>query len=414
MEIMVEDLDESLWVVALKDGRLEDLEVDPAIEEVRWGSIYWGKVERIDKTMDAAFIRLDIDNVGILFNSDVRIKDKKGNIKKGGADAIGKTLRPGQMIAVQAKSGYIPDQDLQGEPEREDKLPKLSMDITLPGRYLIFAPMIPENRLSNRIRDKKLRRQLTKMLNSVENINGCILRAAAANTQTDILIREGKILTEIWEQVESYFAGDEPQLIMLGPDAIQRVLSDNAGALIDRIDICTMEQYQNVEEWCEVYAPDLITKITPVEMDDPHADLALFDFRGILDQVENVFNPYAILDGGANLIIQDTAALTVIDVNRGPHKGSNLEINILAAQEVGRQLRLRNMGGIIIVDFLKMRTKRERDKLIEAMEEIFNDDPCTTQLHGITALGLAEITRKRRTPPLQDQFEHALESAYLV
>lgn len=410
MDILIDELDGSLWVAAVEKGKLEDLELDPENEEVRWGSIYWGKVLRIDKAMDAAIVQLDIDNTGILHNADVRIKPKRGPVKKGGGEAIGKLLKPGQMIAVQAKSGYIPtEDDGYNQPLESAKMPKLSMDITLPGRYLIRAPLMQTNRISNRIRDKKLRRQLNKMLDSIEHMNGCILRAAAANTQTDILMREGNILNSIWERLQEYFEGDEPQLIMLGPDAIQRTMSDNAHMTINRIDIVTMEQFENVEEWCEIYAPDLVTKITPVEMDNPYENLALFDFRDIFGQVEELFHPYAVLNSGANLIIQETAALCAIDINRGTHKGSNLDINVEAAREIGRQLRLRNLGGIIIVDFLKMKTKREEGILIAAMEDVFSDDPCTTQIHGITALGLMEITRKRRTPALLEYFSGSFE-----
>src|SRR5262245_6429233 len=107
MDIVVEELDGGLWVAATEAGRLQGLEVDPGKEDVRWGAIYWGKVIRIDKAMDAAFVQLDGENEGILHNADVRTFDGGGNVIKGGEQAIGKTLRNGQMIAVQAKSGYL-------------------------------------------------------------------------------------------------------------------------------------------------------------------------------------------------------------------------------------------------------------------------------------------------------------------
>ena len=386
-----------------KNG-LIGLEIDPANEEVRWGSIYWAKVKYINKEMDAAFLDLDGDNTGILHNKDVRIVDKKGKVKKGGDVAIGKLLNAGDMIAVQAKSGYSPRLD-STDLTMEDKSATVSMDVTLPGRHLIFSPMMAENRISKRIYDKKQRKQLTKMLNNVDNIKGCILRASAANVQTDILIREGKILKEIWEQLQQFLQGDEPSTIMLGPDALQRTLSDQAGKTISAIDIVTMEQYQEVEEWCEVYAPDLVTKIKPVELANQDMDLGLFDFHDVLDSIEDLFQPYVLMKGGGNIIIQETAALFAIDVNRGSDNRSSLAINLDAIKEVGRQIRLRNLGGIILIDFLKMRGKKEKEAFMNALEEIVIADPCTVQIHGMTALGLVEITRKRRTPPLQDRLE---------
>ena len=408
MEILVDEMEGSLWVATVEKNVLTGLEIDPVNEEVRWGSIYWGKVTKIDKVMDAAFVDLDGDNTGILHNKDVRVTDKKGNVKKGGDVAIGKLLRPGDMIAVQAKSGYLPRLD-STDLTIEDKSARVSMDITLPGRHLILSPMMEENRISKRIHDKKQRKQLTKMLNNVDNINGCILRASAANVQTDILIREGKILKEIWEQLQKFLTGDEVSTIMLGPDALQRSLSDQAGKTIGSVDIVTMEQYQEVEEWCEVYAPDLVTKIKPVELPDQEADLGLFDFHDVLDPIEDLFQPYVLMKGGGNIIIQETAAMCVIDLNRGSDTRSSLTINLEAITEVSRQIRLRNLGGIIIVDFLKMKNKKEKDAFMKALDEIVISDPCTVQIHGMTNLGLVEITRKRRTPPLQERLELSFE-----
>ena len=404
MDILIEEMDSSLWVAALDGGKLDGLEVDPAGEEVRWGSIYRAKVVSVDTALDAVYVDLDGDNTGILFNKDVRRTDKDGKLIKGGAEAIGKALPPGKVITVQAKSAYLAAAK-DFEPPREDKLPLMSMDITLPGRHLIYCPMMEINRVSQRIRDKALRKNLLKMLDALEDIRGCILRASAAHTQTDMLMREGKILKGTWEAMQEYLQGNEVGLIMEGPDAIERTLSDQAAQAIDRIEIVTMDHFHQAETWCDLFAPDLMTKIEPVELDNAVVDLALFEYRDIIGQIEDLFHSYAMLAGGGNIIIQETAALTAVDINRGGDKGSNLAINIAAAQEIARQMRLRNAGGIVMVDFLKMNSKRDEGKLIAAMEEAINDDPCTVQIHGMTALGLMEMTRKRRTPPLQERFD---------
>lgn len=408
MDILVDELEGSLWVASVTDHKLEGLEIDPVSEEVRWGAIYWAKVTHIDKTLDAAFVDLDGDNSGFLKNADVRILQKDGTYKKGGDIAIGKALKPGQMVAVQAKSGYLPRLD-STDLTFEDKSVSVSMDLTLSGRHLILAPMMVENRISSRITDKKQRKAMMKMLNAVENINGCILRASAADVQTDILMREGKILKSMWDQIQEFLKGNEAGLIMAGPDAVQRSLGDNAHRTINSIEIITMDRYQEVEEWCEIFAPDMVTKITPVELPDKNVELGLFDMRDILDSVEYLFQPYVILKNTGNIIIQETAALTAIDVNRGGDKRDRLSVNLEAAQEIGRQLRLRNLGGIIVVDFLKLNGKKERETFLSTLKDIAADDPCTVQVHGITNLGLVEITRKRRTPALQERFDSALD-----
>jgi Rne/Rng family ribonuclease len=402
LDILVDEHEGSLWVATVKDRKLTGLEIDPYEEEVRYGTIYWAQVIRIDKSLDAAFVNLDGENTGILHNADILVDGKRG-----GKDAIGKHLQAGDLITVQAKNGYLPRED-STDITMEDKSARVSMNITIPGRYLIYCPMMQEKRISRRITDKKQRKQLTKMLNSVENIDGCILRASAAFVQTDILIRESKILKEIWDQIQEFMQGDEIGPIMLGPDALQRTLSDQADKSIKTIDIVTMERYQDVEEWCEIYAPDLVTKVTPVELPDKNLELGLFDFRDILDQIDVLFQPYVIMNGGGNIIIEETVALTSIDINRGSDKRSSQTINLEAIQEIGKQIRLRNIGGIIIIDLLKTKTKKEREALIEALKEIAAHDPCTVQIHGITALGLAEVTRKQRTPSLQDRIDTTL------
>lgn len=389
-------------MAALKDGRLEGLEVDPVAEEVRWGSIYWAKVKTINKALDAAFLDLDGENAGILYNNDTRWVDDEGRIIKGGEEAIGKRLKAGDMIAVQAKSAYTPKVDDEYSSE-EHKTPQMSMDITLPGRYLIFCATMDCNRISQRIRDKALRQQLKSMLESMADVEGCILRAAAADTQSDVLIREGKILRGAWEDIQTYFTGDDAALIALGPDAIQRTLSDQAAQQIESIEIVTMDHFHQVEDWCAVFAPDLVTKIEPVELSNASEDFALFHERDIIGQIEELFQSYVLLPCGGNLIIQSTAALTAIDVNKGGCRDSHLGINIQAAQEIARQIRLRNAGGIVIVDFLKSQNKKDQGQLIAALEEAINEDPCTVQIHGLTALGLMEMTRKRRTPPLDER-----------
>ncbi len=403
MDILIEELQENIWALALDNGRIDGLEIDPHNEEVRYGSIYWAKVVRIDAGLDAAFLDLDGDNTGILYNRDIRYSDKDGTLRKGGDKPIGKVLHPGDFIAVQAKTAYLAqfDDEIWG---REDKTPQMSMDISISGRYLIYCPLMQKNQLSQRIRGSKLRGQMENMMDSLDDMSGFILRSAAADMQTDILQREGKILKEIWNEISVFLKDETPILVALGPDSIQRILGDHAMTPIERIEIVTMDHFSQVEDWCSIFAPDLVTKIVPIEMDGATQDLALFEHRDLLGQIETLFHEYAILPHGGNIIIQPTAALTAIDINKGSDKRSYLAVNLEAAQEITRQIRLRNIGGIIAIDFLKM-NKSDEKKFLKALDELTFTDPCTVQIHGFTKLGLLEMTRKRRTPPLHERFE---------
>jgi Rne/Rng family ribonuclease len=409
LEVLIDTIDESLWAVAVDNTTLQGVEVDPISEEVRWGTVYWAKVARIDKAMDAAFVNLDGENIGILHNADVRVLDKQGNYKKGGDKEIGAYLEPGQMIAVQAKAGYLPKNEDYYIDYPENKNPRVSMNIVLPGRYLLFAPFENSNRVSQRIRDQVLRKQLQEAIQSMTECKGCILRSAAANTQNDILMREARILELTWEQLQNYFKGSSPQLLMMGPGGAQRLLSDLANKQIERIEVSSQEYFEDALEWCEVFAPDLVTKVSINEASQDQSVLGLFEYRDLIEQIEDLFQPYVVLKRKGSLIIEHTAALTAIDVNRGADKRSNYEINCEAAHEIARQLRVRNLGGIIVVDFLKMKGKKEVDKLKKLLDDVFViDDPCTVQVHGFTKLGLVELTRHRRTPALLERFQSAI------
>lgn len=403
MDILIEEYNGGIWAAALQDGRIEGLEIDPANEEVRWGSVFWGRVTRVDAGLDAVFVDLDGTNTGILYNKDIRLTAEDGSITKGGDKPIGKILHPGTMVAVQAKTAYL-SQESDDWWSHENKTAQLSMDITLQGRYLIFCPLATTNRISQRIRGKSRRTQLEKMLTALEDMKGFILRSAAADLQTEILHREAHIMYEMWDQMRVFFEGNDPALIMEGPDAVQRLLGDKALNPIDRIEVVTMDHFEHVEDWCAVFAPDIMTKITPIQLDKATQDLALFEYRDILGQIEDLFQEYIILPSGGSMILQHTAALTAVDINKGSDKRSHLAVNIEAAQELARQLRLRNIGGMIVIDFLRMNDPKDQRALLSKLDDVTYSDPCTVQIHGVTKLGLIEISRKRRTPALSERY----------
>ncbi len=405
MDILIEDLNGSLWVAAVDKGQLRGLEIDPDLERVRYGSVYWARVKRIDASLDAAFLDLDGENTGILYNRDIRIKRPR-SVQKGGDVAIGKLLKPGQFLLVQARSGYLPKDADEDLPPLE-KTPVMTMDIALAGRFMIGTPLEGKSRVSGRIRDKKLRRQMEGMLADLQGVQGVILRKSAAHTQTDRIIREAKILRTVWENIERAGVGTTPHLIMLGANAAQRILADHAATRIDHIDISSLNAFAETQQWADIFAPDLVPKIRAADMSEDNVhDLGLFlEQNSLMDQIDALLNPYALLPGGGNIIIQGTAAMTVVDVNSARDRRGGLSVNLEAATEIARQIRLRNLGGIIIIDFLKMPNVTQRRKLIDHLQNQFDDDPCTVQIHGLTKLGLLELTRNRRTPTLAERVE---------
>ncbi|MBI1326367.1 MAG: ribonuclease E [Alphaproteobacteria bacterium] len=417
MHILIDDIEQHLWVAAVDKGRLQGLEIDPVNELVRWGSVYWGRVERIDKALDAAFINLDGDQFGLLNNADAFLIDSKGQpVKDTGDTAIGKKLKPGAFVLVQTKEGKIAP--LDGDENFEDidlpdKHPRLSMNITMPGRFLVYAPFEKGHRVSQRIREKTLRKRLEQLLNATGLSDGFILRASGVDTQNDVLIRESKILQAMWGQIQKFSEGADPQLIMLGPDALQRMLSDQAMQTITRIDGADADLAALAEEWCDLFAPELLAKIkfqlSAVDSKRVRPSLDFLSDHDLMSQIESLLSPYVLMEGGANIILQQTAALLAVDINRGADKRSSLAINTDAVKEIGRQMRLRNVGGAVLVDFLKMKSKKEEASLLEALNDMTDLDPCTVQIHGFTKLGMVELTRQRRTPALITRLENLLE-----
>ncbi len=403
MDILIEESEGALWAAAVKNNTIQSLEIDTVMEHVRWGDIYQGRVKTLDTARDAAFIDLGEGLTGLLYNKNIRIQNADGSVTRGGSDSIGKLLSPGDLIIVQAKTAYI-----ESDNDRytmENKMPEVSMDVSLQGRYLIYCPMMPTNRISQRVYNKKLRDQMRAMLDQLDDIHGCILRASAGNTQTDLLRREAATLKKGWDSIIGTIPDDEPQILAAGLDAVQRILSDMAGQSINSIEVVTMEHYEYAEQWCHIFAPDLAPKIRPVELENATDDLALFHERDIMDQIDALTKSYFTLPHGGNLIIQSTAALTAIDVNKGQDNRGHLDTNIEAAIHAMRQMRLRNIGGVILLDALKMKNKKEADQFLSVARNEAAKDSCTVQIHGMTGSGLLEITRNRRTPELAQRLQ---------
>jgi len=401
LDILIEDIEGSLWVAAIdKKNTLQNLEIDPYAEIIRWGSVYMGRVNRIDAAQNAAYIDLNDGFQGILYAKDVRTGKDPKDIK---GKKIGQLLRAGQMIMVQVKVPHNPaGWNDEGELPDAHKNSRVSMDIALPGRYLIYTPFSSNNRISKRISDKELRKGMTTMLKNIDSIQGCILRASAANCQTDMLVRECKILGAIWNNLCLYDGEEEPALLMLGPNAIQRTLGDLAADYVTSISVSTMDIFEDAEEWCDLFAPDLMTKIEPRSVENTRSGMGLFEIHDLIGQLEGLLQPYATLPSGGSIIIEETTSMTVIDVNTGSDKNA-FNANLEAVREIARQLRIRNIGGIIMVDFVNMQSKAEEGKILKTLEEQFSYDPCTTQCHGITSLGVYEISRQRRTPTLEEK-----------
>lgn len=405
MEILIDTINDSVCAAALgKDHSLQALELDPEFEHIRHGTIYVGRVNRIDATENTAYVDLGNNLQGYLNAKDARHLGKKSD------KSLSQWLNSGDLIIAQAQDGFI-DPIASASDGYEEKNVRLTMDITLNGRFMLFAPYRQDNTISSRIKDKALRQKLDEMLTS-EKMHGVILRAATALIQNDMILREYALLNQVWKAVLNNLPVENAaRPLLAGPDAIMRMLSNQTMNTIDRIEICGEALYEHTNHWCVQFAPDLVSKLELSSIDeDTHESERLLEQRGVLTPIEDLYRPYAVLKNGASIIIEETSALTAVDVNRGGASGNRLNINLDCAKEIMRQIRLRNLSGILMIDFLKMKNDTERKALTKAVKELALDDPYTVQVHGLTKLGLMEISRARRTPPLSERLASVINS----
>ena len=322
--------------------------------------IYLGRVDRIVKGMEAAFVKLGKDQTGFLPFSECPAPPRSGD-----------------LMPVQVK-----------KPPVGDKTPYLTADLALAGRYVILTPLTGQRAVSKRIQDDAARRSLLAIAARLAPAGmGLVMRAESADAEESVIREEIRALQQAWDQVaEKKQAASAPCLLRDRKDALSRLLRDEHGA-VD-----------------EILADDpaaLPPLPVPVKA-CPHP----FELYDVREKLKKSLQRKIWLDSGGYLVIDRTEALTVIDVNSGKFTGKKtgaestfLALNREAAREIARICRLRNLGGIIIIDFVDMQTEESRALVAQALREALQKDPVKTTLHGFTALGLMEMTRKKTDAP---------------
>ncbi|CAO3450226.1 Ribonuclease, Rne/Rng family [Azospirillum argentinense] len=381
----------------LTGGRLTDLYIDHAERPSLLGHVFLGRVERIATGLDGAFVDLGTGKSGLLSALDAR--GPKGRPKAKG-ERIGNLLRTGQTVLVQVKA------DATGS-----KGPSLTMDITLPGRFLVHAPLGRDVAVSKRLGSGPERAELARRIQNIAPGAGWIVRAGAATAPDGLLVAESDALHLAWRSIrDAAERGGGPSLLLTGPDAPRRALIEHGAAAPSRIIVDDAALARDLAGWCADRAPDLEERVEPFDarlLAAPCPDRTgggrqrLFDLRDLDAEIETLLGTRVPLSGGGSLVIERTEAMTVVDVNAG-ERGNPLDVNLEAAAEIARQLRLRNAGGIVVVDFVNMRNRGDAERLLNALSRAVEDDPAQTQVYGLSKLGLVEMTRARRGTALAD------------
>ncbi|HMG28096.1 MAG TPA: Rne/Rng family ribonuclease [Acidimicrobiia bacterium] len=360
------------------------------------GNIYLGKVQNVLPGMEAAFVDIGTPKNGVLYRGDVAFDP---NDVEESHPRIERLLKNGQSVLVQVTKNPI-----------GAKGARLTQEVSLAGRFVVMVPGQPETYgISKRLPDDE-RKRLRRVLEGLRPPDAGLIVRTAAEGATDVeLRRDVERLRAQWEQVSKVAArAKAPSLVYQEPTLVVRVIREEftkeyRGVVIDDRDL-----YEQVRGYVDAIAPELAERVEYYDAEEE--GLPLYERFHVQEQLLKALDRKVWLPSGGSLIVESTEALTVIDVNTGKNVGrTNLEEtvyrnNLEAAEEVARQLRLRDIGGIIVIDFIDMEIRKNRDDVMRAFREALARDKTRTQVFDISELGLVEMTRKRISEGLVETF----------
>ena len=382
-----------LTQIAVLEGRslIEHYVSRPAddVGEIH-GNIYMGRVQNVLPGMEAAFVDIGTPKNAVLYRGDLTYDAEDVESKGNRNDLrIEQMLKARQLIVCQVTKNPI-----------GAKGARLTQEVSLPGRFVVLIPNSKTYGISKRLPDDE-RKRLRAVLDKVKpDEHGVIVRTAAENVSSDELRADVERLLAQWERVDARARRvNSPSLLYREPDMAVRVIREEFNPEYRGVVIDDPELYEEVRSYVAGFNPDLVDRI---ELYDPAAEgMSIFERHHVHEQLHKALDRKVWLPSGGSLIIEHTEALTVIDVNTGKNVGTtNLEEtvyrnNLEAAEEIARQLRLRDIGGIIVIDFIDMEIRENRRKVVDAFREALARDKTRTQVFDISELGLVEMTRKR-------------------
>lgn len=378
-------------VALLEDGQMSEMHTETRGQERLVGNIYKGKVANILPGMQAAFMDIGLEKNAFLYAGDI-VRDMGDEAAGGGSPTaevpkISDVLRPHEEILVQVL-----------KQPGGTKGARVTTHITLPGRFIVLMPTVEHVGISRRVKDEEERSRLKDMAQRLCPPGmGLILRTAAAQASEAEIEAEIRLLKKIWQQIQDRAAVvSAPRLVHAEENLLFRTVRDAFTADIDELVVNDQEAYKRICDLIALLAPELRPRVRYYSGSVP-----IFDAYALEDKMERLLQRRVWLRNGAYLIFDETEALTVVDVNTGKYIGRSdlqetiLNTNLEAADEIARQLRLRDLSGIIIVDFIDMESEENRQKVLERLQNAVSSDPTRTHVLGMTQLGLVEITRKR-------------------
>ena len=386
-EILVNIAPQETRVALVESGVVQEAYVQRALRHGLVGNLYVGQVQRVLPGMQAAFVDIGLERTGFLHASDmVRLNDTGD----AAPPQISSLLTEGQKVLVQ-----VLKDPLGSKGARLTTLP------SIPSRYLVLLPSDQHVGVSARIEDdaerERLRTVVTDLVARSDPRFGVIVRTAGEGATEEQLAQDLAFLHKLWQVVSGEAARAEPRTLVHGDLPLaMRILRDLLGVDVDRVRVDSAEECARLKSFTGTFIPQAVGIIEHYDGAAP-----IFDLFGVEDDLNRALDRRVPLKSGGHLIIDQTEAMTTIDVNTGAYTGyrnleeTALKTNLEAAQAIARQLRLRNLGGIIIIDFIDMQDVAHREQITRLLERCLARDPARSVICPVSPLGLVEMTRKR-------------------
>ena len=397
-ELLINITPQETRVAFVENGVLQEVHIERARKRGLVGNVYYGKVSRVLPGMQAAFLDIGLERTAFLHASDIFASQENGKDTEHGRQGetnITELLKEGEMVLVQVVKDPI-----------GTKGARLTTQISIPSRYLVYMPGTDHIGVSQKIESEDERQRLKESVSSCNaelDPGGYILRTVAEGVSEEAIHADMHFLQRLWSAAKLRVEEDSRIGLVHGDlPLVMRTMRDLVGTEIERVRIDSRETFQKVHKFAGKFIPELMDRVEYYPGERP-----IFDLYGVEDEIQKALERKVQLKSGGYLIIDQTEAMTTLDVNTGAFVGHrNLEetifkTNLEATQAIVRQLRLRNLGGIIIIDFIDMLDPEHRRQVLRALEKGLEKDHCKTQITEVSALGLVEMTRKRTRESLE-------------
>ncbi|NLH50299.1 MAG: Rne/Rng family ribonuclease [Myxococcales bacterium] len=424
-ELVINVTHQEKRVALLENGHLVELHIEPVRERGIVGNIYKGKVMRVLPGMQAAFVDIGLDRAAFLYVADVRDPEKEVDLYEekaeeeaeafagmqpdGGGDAFDQEINASPVAAAVAPAAVgQPIEELLREGQEimvqvakepiGSKGARITSHVSLPARNLVLMPFMDHVGVSRRIEDEEERTRLKQLVDGLRpEGTGFIIRTAAHGKDRETLANDVEFLNGLWQNIhKKYKSSRAPSLMHSDLSITLRAIRDLFNTDIERVMIDSPEEYEKILNFFGKHMPRMNCRIDLYEGEEP-----IFDYYGLEVEISRALQPKVWLKSGGYIVIEQTEALIAVDVNTGRYVGKHnledtiLKTNLEAVKEICYQLRLRNLGGLIIIDFIDMEKEASREKVFAALQEELTKDRAKTNILKISELGLVEMTRKR-------------------